>query len=261
MAWLWESLSHIVSNIFVEHLEKLALDFALHKPSVCLRYADDTFVAWPHGPSRLQDFLSHLNSLRPSIQFAMEIESDSAIAFLDVLVIRKETTLATTHTGRSLNFNSNNPPHAKRGLIQSLHNRTSTICQERQDLVKEISILGSDLQLNGYPQGFIDSVINSKVIGRLNKEQKPLGSVYIPYVKGVSEKFKRIGYRYIRTIFKTNHALRSSLMKTRPERGPLQTALCIYSIPCECGRSYIGETGRPLAVRLHEYRHHLQQGL
>jgi hypothetical protein len=57
---------------------------------------------------------------------------------------------------------------------------------------------------------------------RLSEEQKPLGSVYIPYVKGVSEKFRRIGNRYsIRTIFKTKHTLRSSLMKTRPERDPL----------------------------------------
>jgi hypothetical protein len=64
--------------------------------------------------------------------------------------------------------------------------------------------------------------------------------VYIPYVKGASEKFKRIGNRYnIRTIFKTKHELRSSLMKTRPERDPQQTARCIYSIPCECGRMSI----------------------
>jgi hypothetical protein len=50
-------------------------------------------------------------------------------------------------------------------------------------------------------------------------------------------------------------------MKTKPERDPLQTAQCIYSIPCECGRSYIGETSSPLAVRLREHRHNLQQGL
>jgi predicted GIY-YIG superfamily endonuclease len=62
-------------------------------------------------------------------------------------------------------------------------------------------------------------------------------------------------------IFKTEHILRSSLMKTRPERDPHQTAHCIYSIPCECGRSYIGETDRPLAVRLREHRRNLQQGL
>jgi hypothetical protein len=50
-------------------------------------------------------------------------------------------------------------------------------------------------------------------------------------------------------------------MKTRPERDPLQTAQCICSIPRECGRSCICETGRPLAVRLWEHRQNLQQGL
>jgi hypothetical protein len=83
--------------------------------------------------------------------------------------------------------------HMCRGLIQSLHSRASTIRQERQDLVKEISNLRSEFQLNSYPQDFIDSAINSKGSSPLNKEQKPLGSVYIPYVKGVSEEFKRMG--------------------------------------------------------------------
>jgi hypothetical protein len=50
-------------------------------------------------------------------------------------------------------------------------------------------------------------------------------------------------------------------MKTRPERDPRQTAQCVYSIPCECGRRYTGETGRPLAVQLHEHRHNLKEGL
>jgi hypothetical protein len=143
----------------------------------------------------------------------METESNNAISFLDVLDIRKKTTLITqvyrkpTHTGRYLNFKSNHPPHVKRGLIQSFHNRASTICQDRQDLAKEINNLSHDLQLNGYPQGFIDSVINPKGTRHPKTEEKPLGSVYIPYVKGVSEKFKRIGNRYnIRTIFRKKHS-------------------------------------------------------
>jgi hypothetical protein len=113
---------------------------------------------------------------------------------LDVLVIGKETTLVTqvyrkpTHTGRYLNFKSNHPSHVKRVLIQSLHNRASTICQDRQDLAKEINNLRHDLQLNGYPQGFIDSVMNPKGSSHPKTEEKPLDSVYsyIPYVKGVS---------------------------------------------------------------------------
>jgi hypothetical protein len=35
-------------------------------------------------------------------------------------------------------------------------------------------------------------------------------------------------------------------MKTRQERDPQQEAQYVYSILCECGRSYIGVTGRPL---------------
>jgi hypothetical protein len=129
------SLSPIVSNIFMGHFEKLALDSAQYKPLLWLRYIEDIFVVWPHGSERLQNSLNHLNSLRPFIQFTMEVESDSAIRFPNVLVIRKGTTLATkvygrpTHTGQYLNFRSNHPTRVKRGLIQSLHNRASTICQ------------------------------------------------------------------------------------------------------------------------------------
>jgi hypothetical protein len=149
------SLSPIVRSIFMEHFEKLALHSAQHKPSLLLRYVDNTFLVLPHGPSQLQDFLSHFNNLRPSIQSPWK-QSDNAIAFLDVLVIRQQTTLATkvytkpTHSGRYLNLNSNHPPDVKRGLIQCLHNRASTIYQEQQDLVKEIRSLKSDLQLNTY---------------------------------------------------------------------------------------------------------------
>jgi hypothetical protein len=50
-------------------------------------------------------------------------------------------------------------------------------------------------------------------------------------------------------------------MKTRPERDPQQTTQCTYSILCECGRSYIGETGRRLAMRPREHRHSLKEGL
>jgi hypothetical protein len=50
-------------------------------------------------------------------------------------------------------------------------------------------------------------------------------------------------------------------MKTRPERDPQQMAQGMCSIPCEFGRSYIGETGRHLATWLWEHRHYLKDGL
>jgi hypothetical protein len=82
------SLSPILSNVFMEHFEKLAHYSAEYKPSLWLWYVD-TFVVWPRGPEQLQNFLNHINSSRTSIQFTTETESDSVISFLDVLAIRK----------------------------------------------------------------------------------------------------------------------------------------------------------------------------
>jgi hypothetical protein len=82
----------------------------------------------------------------------------------------------------------------------------------------------------------------------LSKEVKALVSVYIPYVMSISDNFKCIGNLYnIRTIFRTKHTPRSSLMRTRPERNQ-HMAQRVYGIPYECGRSYNGETSRPLAM-------------
>jgi hypothetical protein len=36
---------------------------------------------------------------------------------------------------------------------------------------------------------------------------------------------------------------------------------CVYNIPCDCGRCYIGETSRLLEVRIKEQNYNLTQGL
>jgi hypothetical protein len=148
--------------------------------------------------------------------------------------------------------------------MQSLYNRAATICQDWQDRLQEIDNLKWDLLLNGYPQQFINLALkNSNEISHPKKEdKKPLGFVFIPYVKGVSEKFEWFSNQYnIKTIFKTEHISRNSLMRTTPERKLLQTVNCVYNIPCECSRSYVDETGRPFSVCIQEHRHNLREGL
>jgi predicted GIY-YIG superfamily endonuclease len=49
-------------------------------------------------------------------------------------------------------------------------------------------------------------------------------------------------------------------MKTRPVRDAQQTKQCVYSIPCDCDTCYIGETSRPLDVRIKEHKCNLTQG-
>jgi hypothetical protein len=152
------SLSPVISNFFMEHFEQLALDLAPHKPAMWLRFVDDTFVVWPHGMEKLKEFLSHINSLRPTIQFTLDTETGNSLPFLDVLAYRNGTALLTkvcrkpTHTGRYLHFNSNHPPHVKGGVVHSLINRATTLFTEKQECAKEVVKIRQDLATNGHPQ-------------------------------------------------------------------------------------------------------------
>ena len=119
-------LSPVVANIYMEHFEALAIESARLKPATWLRYVDDTFVVWNEGMDKLHDFLEHLNTIRPSIQFTMELEEDGKLPFLDVLVTRGANRLTTkvyrkaTHTDRYIHFTSNHHNRVKRGNHQML---------------------------------------------------------------------------------------------------------------------------------------------
>jgi hypothetical protein len=84
-------------------------------------------------------------------------------------------------------------------------------------------------------KGDPDGRIRIPMVSVVWTKRQSLWVLCISQMWGVFQrKFESIRNWYnIKTIFKTKHTLRSSLMKTRPERDPQQTAQCIYSIPCE----------------------------
>jgi hypothetical protein len=69
-------------------------------------------------------------------------------------------------------------------------------------------------------------------------------------------KFRHIGNRFsLRTIFKAKHTLRGTLMKTGPVRDAQEPKQWVCSIPVDCGRCYIGETRKPVEVRIKEHKY------
>jgi hypothetical protein len=148
-------------------------------------------------------------------------------------------------------------------VVHNLINTAITICTEKQVYSKEVLMIRQDLALNGYPQHLIDSVLNRlEVKSQQATDGACLSTVLIPYMKGISEEFRCTGERYnIKTVFKTRQTLRIMLTRTRPHREVQDMRKCIYSIPCEFGRCYIGETGRPLGIRILEHMNNLKQGL
>ena len=78
-------ISSIIANMFMEAFENRAITIALHPPRIWKRYVDDTFVL--QQQAHQEEFLQHINTLDPSIQFTVEeAKEDGSIPLLDTII-------------------------------------------------------------------------------------------------------------------------------------------------------------------------------
>ncbi|VDK50381.1 unnamed protein product, partial [Dibothriocephalus latus] len=89
-----------------------------------------------------------LKSASPDIQFTMEEEENNQLAFLDVLVCRKDygglktkVFRKATNTMQVVNNNSNHPISHKRSCVKTLSLRVETHCSEEENKVTEVEYL------------------------------------------------------------------------------------------------------------------------
>ena len=158
-------LSPIVANLYMEHLEEIALQTAPSPPRLWLRYVDDTFVIWTHGQNELERFHEHLNSQHPNIQFTVELEEEGRLAFLDVQVSRHDTRLSTavyrkpTHTDRYIPFHSHHHPRTVTGVLRGMRDRAHRICDSTSKQ-QELQHLQDVFQANGFPKSLVKKTLS-----------------------------------------------------------------------------------------------------
>ena len=258
-------LSPIVSNIFMEDFEQHHIQNYTHKPVIWWRYVDDVFAIWPYDIDKLNKFLDFINTKENSIKFTIETELNLQLPFLDTLIKKTGNTFETsvyrkkTHTNRYLHFKSNHHMNIKTGVVKSLYDRAKIICSNDQIFNNEKEFIKKVLKNNAYPQNLVTNTFRKldrkNMQQAINKKTERYTNLTIPYIAGMSDKIKRIGNKFnVRTVFKTKDTLRSILTRTKPLNEEQNSKNCIYSIPCECGKYYIGETSRPLNVRIKEHQ-------
>ena len=117
-------------------------------------------------------------------------------------------------------------------------------------------------QANGYPPRVVQKTLNKTRQSPQtpdpnllpSQEQDRPKTPIIPYIRGVSEKIERlVKLLKVRTIQKTQ-SIRQRVIKVKRKPRREEVSGVVYTIPYECGTSYIGETGHTLRLRAQEHR-------
>ena len=237
---------------------------------------DNTFVI--HKEIHKQDFLQHISSVDPAIQFTVETnKEDGTIPFLDTIVKPEaDGTLSITvyrkptHTDQYLQWDSHHHLSAKFSVIHTLSHRAQTVCSNPELLHKEKVPLRNALTQCKYPKWALD-----KVESRLNKpsrevpdgannqgtagaqpftnEVKTKGHTVIPYTQGLCESITKICGRYgIQTHLQGSNTIRNLWVSLKDKDPMVSKSGAIYWFQCGdlfCDDKYIGETSMTFGKR------------
>nr|VZI44475.1 unnamed protein product [Spirometra erinaceieuropaei] len=242
-------ISGFIVEAVLQRLESLI--FQHHRPKFWTRYADDTFVVI--NRDQVLTFKNHLNAVFPDIQFTMEEEENNQLAFLDVLVCRKDcgglktkVFRKATNTMQVLNFNSNHPISHRRSCVRTLYRHVETHCREPEDKITEIhndDLLKKELgyiyrlfRSNGYPVSFVKNYLRRRAQTRgpsSDGETVTEKFLPLPYMQGTSELIARqLNHFGIRVSHKPASSLRTVLIRVKDSISKEEQTNVLYRIPC-----------------------------
>ena len=113
----------------------------------------------------------------------------------------------------------------------------------------------SVLVSNGYPSSLVRKLAKTTgVTANKKPTQEFKSTAVLPYIKGLSEVLRRcLQHQGRQTVYKSDTTLRSHLIRPKDALEPKTQDGVVYKIPCECGKVYIGETGRSMRERIKEH--------
>ncbi|XP_066021382.1 uncharacterized protein [Pocillopora verrucosa] len=243
-------ISAVIPNMAVGDVEQRALASSLVEPFFWKRYVDDVISA-VYG-NEVEHLLSHLNSVKPSIQFTLEREKDKNFPSLDLNVSRGvEGNLETsvyrkpTHTDKYLAFYSHHPICHKTSVVKPFLRRADCLPSSLDSRAEERKYIFNVLKANGYKKTFLRNCQKPVATSNTSNEREPAtGFVVIPYIQSVTESVKRIlNSHNVKVAPKPFQTLGRIFAKPKdPVTKELRTE-AIYSIPCnDCDNEYSGQT-------------------
>jgi hypothetical protein len=217
----------------------------------------------------VEAFSTHLINTDDYVKFTREDVKEDSLAFLDCAVkIKEDRNLSIeiyrkpTHTDQYLLFDSHHPLEHKLGVIKTLQHRAKEVPIITQGKKKEQEHLKTALKTCGYPDWAFTKTSKKRDPSK-EEERNKRHSISIPYLSGVSEKFRRILQKCdIPVQFKPSNTLRQKLVHPKDKTPRHKQSNVVYAVQCqeECKELYIGETKQPLHRRMAQHRRATSSG-
>jgi hypothetical protein len=139
--------------------------------------------------------------------------------------------------------------------LSTLIHRARALCDE-DSLQAELLFLKDVFKENGYNDRQIHRALNRRP-HLPQSDYEPHSVVFLPFVGTVFNRISRVLARHnIRSVGLPHMKLSSLLRPVKDHLGLRRPG--VYRIPCECGRVYIGQTGRSVDIRLKEHQWHIR---
>ncbi len=250
-------ISGLIAEAVLQRLEQIA--FADTTPKLWLRYVDDTFVIIKREEK--ENLYKTINEIFADIQFTEEKEQNGQLAFLDVLIKRRndsklETTVfrKSTNTDRILQANSNHPFAAKVASIKPLFDRVNTHCSTEEAKRAELKTLYRICRINGYSSNHIKAARRQPRVKNQNDDSTKWRA--LPYIAKVSEATARILAPFgIKVAHRPSQTIGNKLIRPKNALQETEKSNGVYRIDCdECDCYYVGETKKRLATRLKQHK-------
>ena len=129
--------------------------------------------------------------------------------------------------------------------MKGFTDRARALCDEKH-LAEELNNIKDVFVANGYPRETVRRFMEQRhqqIDKKEQEEQESRGAVTIPYLKGLSERFRRTANRHsFRVAFKPGRKIKEIKRTCQEPLGERQKCV-VYKIPCTCQNSvYVGET-------------------
>lgn len=277
-------IAPVLSDIFLAKLDRLLQQrlSSMHVLRV-FRFVDDFLVVLECDEEDLQkqssEIISVFSECLAPLVITYELPVDCHLRFLDLGLHFSSKHVCWEFQPRAkkpiLMFHSSHSKLVKRGIAHSSFDnalKKSCVHRMRRSFDEQVRRLTEA----GYPRTLLSAVAEKML--RLKKQgnnanhagaqQGTKNVSAIPYIHSISHNLKKVAERAgVKVVFTApeklakmcravNEGSKASVCTTNHRDKPVHCAKnVVYSIPLNCGASYIGQTGRCLNERLKEHKY------